>query len=270
MNYPPAANHMQALEERIKPLTLELAQHRLYRSFEDIEDLRSFMQSHVFAVWDFMCLLKTLQRGLTCVDVPWLPSAKAESRRLINEIVFGEESDLYEGQPLSHFELYRMAMQQCDADTQPIDTFLAAVLRGTPWPRALANCDAPESARQFVQSTFAVIEAGKLHAIAAAFTFGREDLIPDMFRGFLRDQDEMLGGQLAILRWYMERHIEVDGDEHGPMALRMVSELCGDDPVKWSEATDAAVFALNARIALWDGIADTLKHAAATTSSRAH
>jgi hypothetical protein len=250
---------LATLEQRIHPLTLELAQHRLYRSFENVDDLRIFMESHVFAVWDFMCLLKTLQRGLTCVDIPWSPSPLAESRRLINEIVFGEESDLYEGQPLSHFELYLLAMQQCGADTTAIDTFLAAIVRGTTWPRALAACSAPEPAIRFVESTFAIIEAGKLHAIAAAFTFGREDVIPDMFRGFLRDQDEMLGGTLSTLRWYMERHIEVDGEEHGPMALRMVSQLCGDDPVKWHEATEAAVFALTARIALWDGIADSLQ-----------
>jgi hypothetical protein len=249
---------LQALEDQLQPLTQQLAQHPLYRSFNSIDDLRIFMESHVFAVWDFMCLLKTLQRGLTCVTIPWSPSPLAESRRLINEIVFGEESDMFEGQPLSHFELYRIAMQQCGADTSAIDTFLAAVVRGTSWPRALSTCDAPEPARRFVQSTFAIIEAGKLHAIAAAFTFGREDLIPDMFRGFLRDQDEMLGGRLSTMRWYMERHIEVDGEEHGPMALRMVSELCGGDPVKWKEATEAATFALTARIALWDGITKLL------------
>jgi hypothetical protein len=250
---------LSTLESRIHPLTAQLAQHPLYRSFESIDDLRIFMESHVFAVWDFMCLLKSLQRGLTCVDVPWLPSPLAETRRLINEIVLGEESDLYEGQPLSHFELYRLAMQQCGGDTTAIDLFLAAIVNGTPWPKALVNSGAPDPATHFVHSTFSIIDSGKLHTIAAAFTFGREDLIPDMFRGFLRDQDERLGGTLSIMRWYMERHIEVDGEEHGPMALRMISQLCGDDPVKWQEATDAAVFALTARIALWDGIAASLQ-----------
>ena len=249
------STHLAALEETIAPLTAQLARHPLYRSFESLGDLRAFMETHVFAVWDFMCLLKTLQRGLTCVEVPWRPSPLAESRRLINEIVFGEESDLYQGQPLSHFELYRLAMRQCGANTQAIDTFLARIVGQAPWRDALAACKAPEPAIRFVESTFHVIEGGKLHAIAAAFTFGREDLIPDMFRGFLREQDEQLGGRLSIFRWYMERHIEVDGDEHGPMALRMVTQLCGEDPAKWREATEAATFALKARIALWDGIA---------------
>jgi hypothetical protein len=113
---------------------------------------------------------------------------------------------------------------------------------------------APEEARAFVRSTFRFIASGKLHCVAAAFTFGREDLIPDMFRSFIREQNEAMSGRLDMLRWYMERHIEVDGDEHGPMALRMIAELCGDDAVKWDEAAVAAEEALLARIALWDGI----------------
>ncbi len=80
-----------------------------------------------------------------------------------------------------------------------------------------------------------------------------------MFRGFIRDQNERLHGRLELMRWYMERHIEVDGEEHGPMALRMVAELCGDDVTKWQEAEEAAKTALRARIALWDGIAESLK-----------
>ncbi len=251
--------HLTTLEARLAPLNAQLAHHPLYRSFETLADLRLFMGTHVFAVWDFMSLLKTLQRGLTSVEVPWTPSPLPESRRLINEIVFGEESDLFQGRPVSHFELYRTAMLECGADTAPIDRLLAALAEGAPWRDALAACGAPAPAVHFVETTFSIIETGKLHSTAAAFTFGREDLIPEMFRGFLRDQDQMLGGQLSTFRWYMERHIEVDGDAHGPMALRMVAELCGDDPQKWHEATEAAVEALEARVALWDGVVSLLQ-----------
>jgi hypothetical protein len=246
---------LAVLEQRIAPLREQVASHRLYRSFENISDLRLFMESHVFAVWDFMSLLKALQRGLTCVDVPWIPSAFPESRRLINEIVFGEESDVYQDHPISHFELYRTAMTECGADTIAIDRLIGGISQGADWKAALADAGAPVPAVNFVETTFRLIDERKLHVIASAFTFGREDLIPDMFRGFLRDQDASLGGQLGTLRWYMERHIEVDGDDHGPMALRMLSELCGNDTVKWKEAEDAAVEALTARVALWDGIA---------------
>ena len=250
---------LQALAEQLRPLYDRLASHPLYGSFETLEDLHVFMEAHVFAVWDFMSLLKTLQRGLTCVDVPWVPSKFTESRRLVNEIVLGEESDVYGTEAVSHFELYLRAMRECGASTNAIEGLLSGLRDGAGWERALAMSGAPAAAQRFVRATFAIIDSDKLHATAAAFTFGREDLIPDMFRGFIRDQNERLHGRLELMRWYMERHIEVDGEEHGPMALRMVAELCGDDTTKWQEAADAAETALRARIALWDGIADNLK-----------
>jgi hypothetical protein len=253
---------LEALEEKLQPLYARLASHRLYGSFRTVDDLRSFMEAHVFAVWDFMSLLKALQRGLTCVDVPWMPSATPESRRLINEIVLGEESDIYKGQHVSHFELYRMAMQQCGASTVAIDRLLFALCDGADLHEAIRGSHAPDEAKLFVRDTFHVISGEKLHCIAAAFTFGREDLIPEMFKGFVRDLNRDLAGDLDTFLWYLERHIEVDGEEHGPMALRMIAELCGDDHAKWSEAEDAAVFALESRLRLWDGIAARV-HAAA-------
>jgi hypothetical protein len=259
MNPTPQSEELQQLAERLRPLYDRLANHALYTSFESIEDLHVFMESHVFAVWDFMSLLKALQRGLTCIDVPWVPSRYPESRRLINEIVLGEESDLYGTQAVSHFELYLHAMHECSASTHAIDALLKRLSDGANWAAALALSGAPEAAQKFVGSTFAIIETGKLHVIAAAFTFGREDLIPEMFRGFIRDQDARLSGRLTTLRWYLDRHIEVDGEDHGPMALRMITELCGEDRVKWLEATEAAETALRARIALWDGIAASLR-----------
>ena len=249
---------IEQMQARLQPLYAALAVHPLYRSIESIDDLYIFMQSHVFAVWDFMSLLKTLQRGLTNVAVPWVPSALPESRRLINEIVLGEESDLYEGRALSHFELYLQAMRDCGAEVEPVERFLRQLRSEPSTFTALQNAAAPPAAISFVQDTFAVIESGRLHSIAAAFTFGREDLIPDMFRGFVRNLNAELAGKLSTFLWYLERHIEVDGEEHGPMALRMVAELCGDDARKWSEAAEAAEFALQSRLRLWDGIAQAI------------
>ena len=40
----------------------------------------------------------------------------------------------------------------------------------------------PEAAHQFVQQTFRIIETRNLREVAAAFTFGREDLLPDVFQ----------------------------------------------------------------------------------------
>ena len=243
------------LEARLQPLYTRLASHPLYRSFTRMEDLQAFMEAHVFAVWDFMSLLKTLQRGLTCVEVPWLPSSTPESRHLVNEIVLGEESDIYNGRHVSHFELYRLAMQRCGASPAAVDALVAALQQGDDLDTALGTCGAPAEAVAFVSDTFAIIDRNRLHVTAAAFTFGREDLIPEMFKGFVRDLNRELPGSLETFLWYLDRHIEVDGGEHGPMALRMIAELCGEDEAKWAEAEDVAVFALQSRLRLWDGIA---------------
>ena len=257
---------MEALQSRLQPYYRQLAAHPLYGSFRTMQDLHLFLQSHVFAVWDFMSLLKALQRGLSCVDVPWVPSRTPESRHLVNEIVLGEESDIYEGHHVSHFELYLQAMRQCGASTAAADSLIAAIRSGQQPGQALQASGAPEEAAAFVRDTFTLINGKRLHGTAAAFTFGREDLIPDMFKGFVRDLNRDLHGQLSTFVWYLERHIEVDGGEHGPMALRMVADLCGDEPQKWAEAEEAAVFALEARLRLWDGIVQRI----ATTGEARH
>ena len=239
------------IEQRIAPLRARLAAHPLYAAIRSEDHLRIFLRSHVFAVWDFMSLLKALQARLTCVSVPWVPTPYPESRRFINEIVLGEESDLFEGRATSHFELYLEAMRQAHADTAPIAQLLAAL----PADDLHSVLDRlPPGPRAFTSATFRVIAAGRLHAIAAAFTFGREDIIPDLFRALVRDLDQRHPGSFATFLWYLERHIEVDGEDHGPLSLRMIEDLCGSDPALWQEAADAAEQALQARLDLWDSI----------------
>jgi pyrroloquinoline quinone (PQQ) biosynthesis protein C len=247
------ANHLsiERIEARIAPLRARLTAHPLYASIRTPRHLRSFMESHVFAVWDFMSLLKALQSRLTCTSVPWVPTQFPASRRFINEIILGEESDEYQGRPISHFELYLEAMQQAGADTSSIRATLASIASGGFDPSTIA---APAAAQAFVAATFHIIQRGSLAAMAAAFTFGREDVIPDIFRELVRDLNRERQGELDTFVWYLERHIEVDGEDHGPLSLRMVTDLCGEDETLWTEAATAAESALTARLALWDGI----------------
>lgn len=254
----PLDARLASLEARLAPLRARLHAHPLYASIRTPEHLRLFMQSHVFAVWDFMSLLKALQSQLTCTTLPWAPTPFPASRRFINEIVLGEESDLFQGRPISHFELYLEAMQQARADTTPIRSLLSDVAHGCFSPSTL---EAPAPARAFVRSTFYVIHAGNLAATAAAFTFGREDVIPDIFRNLVRDLNAQHAGEFSKFIWYLERHIEVDSEDHGPLSLRMVSDLCAHDNTRWEQATLAAQSALEARLALWDGILTEIQSA---------
>jgi len=245
-----------------------LLQHRVYGLVVDAPTLRRFMCAHAFAVWDFQSLLKALQREVTCVDVPWLPAPDPEACRLINEIVLAEESDPAPGGGhLSHYELYLAAMHECGADTGPIEAFVdelrAGLAAGRPAAavieRALRLPGTPPGVRAFVGHTLELARSRAPHRIAAAFAFGREEIIPAMFQRLVASLDAGTPGAWSTLRYYLERHIECDGDEHGPAAERLLASLCGDDSRKWSEAADAARAALAARQRLWDRVAHTLE-----------
>ncbi len=251
--------YLKTLQAEIAPLRNQLVNHQVYAHIRSLPALRLFMEHHVFAVWDFMSLLKVLQRQLTCVNLPWLPVGSAETRYLINEIVLGEESDVdAEGRRMSHFELYQEAMTQAGCQLSVINDFIGALRNGKPVEESMALAKVPEASQNFMRSTFQVIHSGKEYLQAAVFTFGREDLIPGMFVSFVRELSNRNPGNVDILKYYLERHIEVDGDHHSQLAYRMTVELCGEDERKWREATAEVKKALSARIALWDAIAERL------------
>ncbi|KPI25501.1 DUF3050 domain-containing protein [Streptomyces sp. NPDC054950] len=239
----------------IEPVRKEVTAHPIYQRISSREHMAVFMAHHVFAVWDFMSLLKSLQRDLTCVDVPWVPRGSEVSRRLINDIVLVEESDELNGGFTSHFELYRAGMAEADADTTRIDTFLALIGEGHDVPSALRVARVPAPAAEFVRTTFRIIADRPLHCRAAAFAFSREDLIPDMFDQVIKEEGT---DRFPLFRDYLARHIEVDGEEHTPMAMQMVADLCGTDDTRRQEAVETATLALEARIRLWDGITEAM------------
>jgi Protein of unknown function (DUF3050) len=249
----PAIQDLPSLQARLAPLRHRLVAHPIYTCLHDLDSVRVFLSQHVFAVWDFMSLLKALQRQLTCVEPVWRPRGDPVARRLINEIVLGEESD--DDRPggyISHFELYRRAMAEAGADTKAIDAVLGRLDAGDPVLTALAA--APPVARRFCTATFTLLEQGSLPAIAAAFTIGREDVIPDMFTALVGDLHRQQPGGLPTLVDYLDRHIHLDGERHGPMASRMLTAICGTDGERWQQALAGAEAALSARLALWDGI----------------
>jgi hypothetical protein len=240
------------LLEQVAVTRKRVVTHPLYDSLDTRSAVVTFMEHHVFAVWDFMALLKSLQRRLTCVAVPWVPTGLTGSRRLINEIVLAEESDELGAGYISHFEWYVAAMAEAGADHSVVDKFIELIRGGEPLPDALESAGAPRAAAEFVNATWVFVESAPLHCQAAAFAFGREDLIPDMFTRVAAVNRQK--GRLGTFVDYLERHIEVDGGEHTPMAMQMLVDLCGDDRAKWRDCINTVNEALDARSALWDGI----------------
>lgn len=252
---------IQDVQKAIAPYQEKLLGHPLYQQIQHPAHLRTFMEHHVFAVWDFMSLLKALQNTLTCTRLPWVPVGDAEVRYLINEIVLAEETDVnLDGKRQSHFEMYLEAMETANASTETINSFLNALKLGNTIESVIVQSNIPDTVKSFLRYTFQVIDEGKPHCIAAAFTFGREDLIPSMFTQIIKHIQQHFPEQdLTQFKYYFDRHIELDEDEHGPMALKMVEMLCENDRIKWQEVKSTSIEALQKRIELWNGIEASLE-----------
>ena len=251
---------IEKIEEQISGLRERLKNHELYYHLSEVRDIKIFMEKHVYAVWDFMSLLKALQQQLTCVSVPWKPSSNAKTARFINEIVMGEESDIdVNGTPISHYQMYIDAMKEVGANTNGIDHFLNSLRSSVSVLETINQVPLHPAVKDFLKLTFETIATGKPHLVAAAFTFGREDLIPDMFIEIVGKAAKKNATSYPRFMYYLNRHIEIDGDEHGPLSLKMVSELCGEDALKWQEAAEVAQKSLAVRIALWDAIDQEIK-----------
>jgi pyrroloquinoline quinone (PQQ) biosynthesis protein C len=251
--------HITKLQQAIEPFRTQIVQHKLYGVIKDIDDVKIFMQYHVYAVWDFMSLLKSLQNNLTCTSVPWFVKGDAATRFLINEIVVGEESDVdANGVRKSHFELYLEAMEQAGANTNTIKKFIQTLQQTGSFEKSYLLSATPQAAQYFVNNTFEVINCQKAFVQAAVFTFGREDLIPGMFIALVNDINQHFPNSLVNFKYYLDRHIEVDGGHHSHLALQMTANLCGDNTIFWQEAEVATIKALQKRIQLWDAAYDEI------------
>lgn len=254
------------IKQSISEQRNRIINHPVYQGIKGIEDMRKFMEYHVYAVWDFMSLLKALQSRLTCVSTPWFPVGSPDVRFLINEIVVGEESDINEdGIRQSHFEMYLSAMTDAGADTNGIRKFIAELQDGKSIDEAFETAKTPTEARDFVNFTFRIINSNKTHLISSIFTFGREDLIPGMFMAMINDLNLSQPEKVKAFKYYLDRHIEVDGDHHSHLAIQMTEELCGNEVEKWNEVQSVVRESLDMRIHLWNGVLKSL-----TSKAQAH
>src|ERR1700733_6221059 len=239
-----------------------LLDHPLYANVISVNDLRRFMEDHVFAVWDFMSLLKRLQQEMTCTSVPWLPADNPKAARLINDIVIGEETDVDpDGLFVSHLELYLRAMEDVGASTVQFDTFCSMVRAGDPVEVVLTRIGVARHVRAFVTHRMDLASAGTTEEVLAAFFYGREDIIPEMFHRLLKTlygakHDEH---DLRHFIYYIDRHIELDGDSHGPKGKELLGDLLRNSQDKAKPVMLAACNSIEARIALWNGTWNKLR-----------
>jgi hypothetical protein len=249
--------------DHLSNLRAALLDHAVYTRVSSPAELRLFMEDHVFAVWDFMSLLKRLQQDMTCITVPWFPADNAKAARLINDIVIGEETDVGpDGSFVSHLALYLRAMRDIGASTRQFEKFRSLVLVGVPVEVALTRIGAPPHVQAFVAHTMALANSGSTEEVLAAFFYGREDIIPEMFRRLL---DTLYGAKhdsdrLRHFIYYIDRHIELDGDSHGPKGRELLENLVANSPDKDERALRAACNSIKARIGLWNGTLNKLRN----------
>jgi hypothetical protein len=248
--------------DHLGSLRTALLDHPIYADVASVTDLRRFMEDHVFAVWDFMSLLKRLQQDMTCTRVPWLPVNNARAARLINDIVIGEETDVDpEGFYVSHLELYLRAMKDAGASTVQFDTFCSMVQAGLPIEIALTRIGVAPHVTAFVEHTMTLANTGTTEEVLGAFFYGREDIIPEMFHRLLKTLygAKHSNHRLRHFIYYIDRHIELDGDSHGPKGRELLGDLVANSPDKEERAMRAACSSIEARIVLWNGTLSKLR-----------
>jgi len=252
--------HISPKAALVAELSRSLAEHPLHTRFRRIQDIWIFTQHHVWCVWDFMSLLKSIQRELAPAAWPWLPKTDVDAARLINEITVGEECDLGpDGRFQSHYAIYVDAMRECGAEVSGILGFQSDLEAGVAWREALARANAPQVSKEFTRTTLEICEASLPERIAA-FTLAREEIIPATFRPLIEglSRDAAQAARVQTLRWYLDRHVSIDGDEHGPMAARLFRSCCMGDEATVVRSLAAATRSLEARLALWNEIAARL------------
>ncbi len=245
--------YIERIKQTTYPLRKQIINHKVYSVINDIDELKIFMQYHVFAAWGFMSLLKALQNNH--ISVPPFSGASSDTKHLIHEIVVGGESYLDSfGNRKNHFELCLAAMHQCGADTSQIEKFIDELKSNGDFNLAYASSQTPKPARDFVDFIFKIIGSNKDYLQAAIFTFGREDLIPEMFFSFINELHKKYLDRISIFKHYFEIHRGVDNAYHGHLALQITSNLCGTNKQFWKEVELATMESLQKRIDLWDGV----------------
>ncbi len=249
---------IESLKAQIAVEYAAVSSHPVFDALETIGDLHIFMERHVFAVWDFMSLLKRLQRELTSMNLPWTPPPSVVAARHINEIVLAEETDdAPGGRHMSHYELYVESMREVGANPAKIEMLMDMLRRGDSIRTALDKVHADPAVVRFVTESINTAVNGSLPQVLGSFFYGRENVIPHMFRRLL-ERWKIGASKAPVFVLYLERHIALDSEQHGPLAEGIIAELVSEETSQL-EMLKAALAAVRERHRLWDGVLERLK-----------
>ena len=235
-----------------------LASHKLFSNTLNVDQIRHFMESHIFSVWGFMSLLKALQSGITVNNIPWMPNQNTKNglTNFINEIVLCEESDDIDNIGyISHFEIYLLAMDKINADPSQIN-FLTKKLKSEKYNKKLIEeLNIYDEVKEFIKFDLDVALSKNLPKIVGSFTLGREKVIPNMFSYIITCIE--YSNSTKNLLTYLKRHVNIDGDRHGPLSIKLLDTICDTDE-DYAIAYNSGITSLKLRLKVWDRIASEL------------
>jgi hypothetical protein len=205
-----------------------------------------FMENHIYSVWTFMCLLKTLLNKLEIENKNqnnlWHPSYNNALFRVLQEIIIEEQTDIIENNVYSHLELYIKSMKEIDAETSPIEWLLFQIENQINISeKSILKMNIPNNTKIFILNHLFIIENWSFDDLLTYFAYGRELLIPSIFEPILLNI-ESNSLDYPMLKLYLKKHIEID-KEHGNKIQQFV--------LKKNEIIDKAY---EDRLLLWDGI----------------
>ena len=246
-------DNLENNKKKLDELKQKITAHPLFANKLEPKQICKFMESHIFAVWGFMSILKSLQKMITPNNLPWMPNKNTKNGlvNFVNEIILCEESDYIEGIGfISHFEIYLLAMKNMDAKTDQLDKLISIISSKGYDEKYLDNIDATAEVKSFLKHDLEVSMNGTLPEIVGAFTLGREKVIPNMFGYILPAIKETSSSKYLIT--YLERHIDIDGDRHGPLSMKLLNASCDRKQLSLAYAT--AIKSLELRLLVWDKV----------------
>ena len=233
--------------------------HSVFEALESHYDIRRFLESHAYAVWDFMTLLEAFQNPDGDTQ-PWDPPVGYQfADDFVHRVGFREGDS---GRPRPHFDEYYSAMELLDADTDGIRILLEAIEDGRSADRALSMANPPVEARQHVQTTLDIAQTGDPTRIAGAI-LARRDIMPDEFSAdlnrVLKDTTPRQPDFATVMPdcfAAFDQAMEFDWEQY---VNRVVHDVRIDPTDSGRQALmDSAKEMLDARLTLLDGIEDQI------------